>query len=526
MKRFRRPDEVRVTLLLGRGASAREDRIAELAAQLPARRKLLSWAELRRLTSVSAAALARIEELARWAGLRIVEADRICGSVLLAGSPAALERAFRLKLNLYRDDQGEYLSHAGPVHVPAELAGVVEAVLGLDARPVVRRHSIGPRLGRAAAVVPAEVAEIYRFPKDATGAGQAIGLIELGGGFYAADMREYFRRLGSRPPALSVREIEGARNAPAGPAEIRRYWESLPEGNSSAGPQSHGLSSEQVERIGWTIETTMDIQLASALAPGARIAVYFAPPTAHGKLQAIRAALRETSRPGVVSMSWGAHEDGFNGSTVAAIERLLRLAALRGVTVCCSSGDDGDGTEGDGDPHVSYPASSPHVLACGGTHLAISRAGARESVWREEFGGRAMASTGGVSRLFARPAWQDTAPVRRKTGADGRGVPDVAAKADVAQGYGILVAGLDIAMGGTSAAAPLWAALIAQLNEKLGVPAGYLTPLLYQPRFRSSFSDITRGESGPRFRASRGWDPCTGWGSPKGAQLLEALRGD
>lgn len=513
-------------MLLGPGASALEDRIAELAAQLPAQRKLLSWAELERLASASGAGLACLEDLARWAGLRIAETDRICGTALLAGSPAALERAFRLKLNLYRDQHREYLSHAGPVHVPAELAGVVEAVLGLDARPVVRRHAIGPRLGRAAPVHPAQVAEIYRFPKDATGAGQTISLIELGGGFDAADMREYFRRLGRRPPALSIREIEGARNAPASPAEIRRYWESLPEGNSSAGPPGGGSSGQQLERIGWTIEATMDIQLASTLAPGARIAVYFAPPTAHGKLQAIRAALRERKRPGVVSMSWGAHEDEFNGSTVAAIERMLRLAALRGVTVCCSSGDDGDGTAAGGGPRVNYPASSPHVLACGGTHLVGSRAGARESVWREEFAGRAMASAGGASRVFPRPDWQATAPVRRKTGAGGRGVPDVAAKADVAEGYGILVAGLDIAMGGTSAAAPLWAALVARLNEKLGVPAGYLTPLFYQPRFRSCFSDITSGESGPRYRASRGWDPCTGWGSPKGAQLLEALRAD
>lgn len=511
-------------MLLGPGASAVEDRIAELAAQLPARRKLLSWAEIGRLTGASGAGLARIEELARWAGLRIVEADQICGAVLLAASPAALERAFGLKLNLYRDAHWEYLSHAGPVHVPAELAGVVEAVLGLDARPIVRRHSIGPRLGHAAPVNPADVAETYQFPTDATGAGQSIALIELGGGFDAADMREYFRRLGRRPPALRVREIESARNAPASRAEIRRYWESLPEQNSSAARPGGGLSPEQMERIGWTIETTMDIQLASALAPGARIAAYFAPPTAHGKLQAIRAALRERNGPGIVSMSWGAHEEEFNGSTVAAIERMLRLAALRGVTVCCSSGDDGDGTAEGGAPRVNYPASSPHVLACGGTHLAGSRAGARESVWREEFAGRAMASTGGSSRLFPRPSWQDTAPIRQKTGGDGRGVPDVAAKADVAEGYGIVVAGLDIAMGGTSAAAPLWAALVARINEKLGVPAGYLTPLFYQRRFRSAFRDITSGESGSRFRASRGWDPCTGWGSPKGARLLEALR--
>lgn len=513
--------------MLRPAAAGIEDHVAALAAQLPARRRHLSWAALERLVGAAREDLERVEEFARTFGLRMVETDRASGSVLLAGPAAALERAFRVKLARYQDERGSYLSHSGPVHVPAGLAGVVEAVLGLDGRPVARRHSIGPRLADGTTARPAQVAQVYQFPEDATGRGQAIALIELGGGFYPADMKEYFSRLGLRAPALTVRQIEGGRNAPAGPAEIRRFWESLPEKNSS-GEQAPGggLSSEQIEQIGWTIETTMDIQLAGALAPGARIAVYFAPITGHGKFQAIRAALRQARpRPAILSLSWGAGEDSFNGSTVAAIERLLRLAALGGVTVCCSSGDDGDGAGAGGAPRVNYPASSPHVLACGGTHLAPARVGAPESVWREEFGGRAMASTGGASRLFARPDWQASAGVRQKTGAEGRGVPDVAAKADVAEGYGIRVAGLDIAMGGTSAAAPLWAALVARLNEKLGAPAGYLTPLLYQPRFRPGFRDITRGESGPRFCASRGWDPCTGWGSPKGTRLLEALRG-
>jgi kumamolisin len=524
LKRSRRPAEVRITLALGQAGSAIEERIAGLSAQLPARRQLPSRLELERLGGAAGRDLARIEELACQAGLRLVEVDRMCGMVLLAGTPAALERAFRVKLTGYRHERGTYLSHAGPVHVPAELAGVIEAVVGLDARPIVRRHSIGPRLGGAAGVSPAEIAEVYEFPEDATGRGQSITLIELGGGFYAADMREYFRRLGLRAAALTVRQVEGARNSPAARAEVRRFWDSLPEKNSAGEPPSAGgLRGEQVERVGWTIESTMDIQLAAALAPGARIAVYFAPPTAHGKLQAIRMALRERGRrPGVLSMSWGADEDGFDGSTVAVIERLLRLAALCGVTVCCSSGDDGAGAGGVA--RVNYPASSPHALACGGTHLARSGGRARESVWKEEFAGRAMASTGGASRLFPRPEWQASAQVSQKAGGEGRGVPDVAAKADVAQGYGILVAGLDIAMGGTSAAAPLWAALLARLNEKLGVSAGYVTPLFYQKRFRRAFRDITAGDSGPRFHASRGWDPCTGWGSPRGVPLLEALR--
>jgi kumamolisin len=528
LSRRRGPEEIRVTLLLRPAVAPGTDtHLAGLASRLPGERKHLSWSALQRLAGVAPRDWERVEELARAAGLRIVETDRVCGSMLLAGSPVAVERAFRVKLELYQDQRGRYVSHAGPVHTPAGLAGVVEAVLGLDARPIARRHSIGPRLAGGAPAQPAHVAQTYQFPEKATGRGQSIAVIELGGGFYPADMRQYFSRLGLRAPFLSVREIEGGRNAPASQAEIRRFWESLPEKNSRGGQApGDGLNQERIEQVGWTIETTMDIQLAAALAPAARFIVYFAPITGHGQFQAIRAALRETrNSPAILSLSWGAEEAGFNGSTVAAIERLLWLAALRGVTVCCSSGDGGDGAGADGTLGVNYPASSPHVVACGGTHLVFSRSGARETVWREEFGGRSMASAGGASRLFARPDWQASAPVREKTGAEGRGVPDVAAKADVATGYGIVAGGLDLAMGGTSAAAPLWAALVARLNEELGAPAGYLTPLLYQSRLRAGFRDITRGESGPRFQASRGWDPCTGWGSPKGTQLLEALRG-
>jgi kumamolisin len=520
----RLPGKMRVTLVLRPAAPPEEAaaRIEDLAARLPAEREHVYGRALSGLCGVTGKDIARIEEFAQARGLRVIEADSACGSVLLEGPVPAVERAFGVTLAVYEHELGSYRSHAGPVHVPAELEGLVEAVLGLDERPVVRRHSIGPALRHQGSASPLEVAQAYKFPKDAAGRGQSIAIVELGGGFFPADMKNYFARLGIPAPKLRVRELEGQKNAPADAAAIRRFWESLPGSASPGG----GFSAGELEQIGWSIETTMDIQLAAALAPGARITVYFAPITVQGKFHAVRAVLNEAKAPpAILSLSWGAHEDSFNASSVSAMERLLRMAVLCGITVCCSSGDDGDGTAGNGTPQVSYPASSLHVLACGGTHLVLSVDPKPETVWKEEFAGRHMASTGGASSLFPLPNWQVSAKVRDKAGRDGRGVPDVAAKADVAEGYGILVAGLDIAMGGTSAAAPLWAALAARLNEKLGTPVGFLAPLLYQQRFRGALRDITRGDNGPRFRASRGWDPCTGWGTPNGTALLAALRG-
>jgi kumamolisin len=115
--------------------------------------------------------------------------------------------------------------------------------------------------------------------------------------------------------------------------------------------------------------------------------------------------------------------------------------------------------------------------------------------------------------------------VRAKTSLGGRGVPDVAAKADLEAGYAARVGGVAFPMGGTSAAAPLWASLIARLNEKLPKPAGYLNPWVYRMSARRVLQDITRGNNGRLFKAGRGWDPCTGWGTPDGEALLEALKG-
>jgi kumamolisin len=211
-------------------------------------------------------------------------------------------------------------------------------------------------------------------------------------------------------------------------------------------------------------------------------------------------------------------------------DELFQMAALAGITLCYSSGDDGDGTRDGGPPCAHFPASSPHVLACGGTQVKLREGKLRESVWSEYLANQLLESGGGVSRFFSQPHWQASAKVGSATRGSGgskkgRGLPDVAAKADFALGYDTRVCGVDLPLGGgTSAAAPLWAALVARLNEGLGARCGHLTPLLYRKNVAGTTHDVVKGSNG-EYRARRGWDACTGWGSPRGDRLLAALGG-
>ncbi len=216
--------------------------------------------------------------------------------------------------------------------------------------------------------------------------------------------------------------------------------------------------------------------------------------------------------------------------------RRLQDAATLGVTVCCSSGDDGSSdiakpADRDGHPHVDFPASSPFALACGGTKLLGSGATiTSEVVWNQRNGG----TGGGVSNQFARPAYQAKAKVPKSPkGKTGRGVPDVAGDADPSTGYQVrLVGGQRSVIGGTSAVAPLWAGLVALLNQKLAArakpPAGFLNPLIYGlPTTAAAFHDIVQGnndiEGLGKYQAGPGWDACTGLGSPDGGKLIAAL---
>jgi kumamolisin len=224
------------------------------------------------------------------------------------------------------------------------------------------------------------------------------------------------------------------------------------------------------------------------------------------------------------------------------MDTTCQSAAALGISITVAAGDDGS-TDGESGNNVDFPASSPHVLGCGGTALTASN-GQRQSevVWNDQASGGG-ATGGGVSAVFPLPAWQANAGVpasgaakkkhkessavtseaaKKAAGAGGRGVPDVAGDASPETGYQILVDGQQEVVGGTSAVAPLWAGLIALLNQQLSKNVGFLNPQIY-PLGETPFFDITSGNNGA-FSARTGWDACTGLGSPNGQLLLKSLQ--
>ena len=439
-----------------------------------------------------------VERFALAYDLIVCEADFARRSIVVDGTLGALGTAFGATLQTYRAIDGNiFRGRTGSLSVPASLAEIIVGVFGLDDRPQARpqfRRAIRPAVGMALSYDPTQIAAAYAFPPG-NGRGQTIALVELGGGYTQTDLATYFSRLGITAPNVSSVAVDGGTNAPTGD------------------PQSADT------------EVLLDIEVAGAIAPGANVVVYFAPNTDRGFLDAITTAIHDAAnRPQILSISWGSPESRWTAQALAAFDAAFADAAMLGVTVLCASGDNGssDGVT-DSAAHVDFPASSPHVLACGGTRLELTPNNAitSERVWNDGLG--RGATGGGVSDHFDVPTWQQQAGVPPSTNPGariGRGVPDVAGDADPQTGYAILVDGVSTVVGGTSAVAPLWAALIARLNAVRTQPLGFLNPRLYANP--GVLRDIVDGDNGA-YAARSGWDACTGLGSPNGTQIAALL---
>jgi kumamolisin len=434
----------------------------------------------------------RLEEFAADHDLDVVDASAERRTVVLSGRIADISAAFGTQLALYEHPElGTFRGRVGELTVPQNVAPAIESVLGLDDRPAAVPHfrHIEPHASQTA-YRPQDVAALYGFPAGTNGAGETVAIIELGGGFKQADLTTYWNEMGIKPKPKVVAVPVGAANAPDGPQ-------------------------------GADGEVMLDIEVVGAVAPGARIAVYFAPNTTAGFLNAITTAVHDRVRqPSVVSISWGMAEEHWTPQARTAYDTAFQDAATLGVTICVASGDDGsaDGMT-DGQAHVDFPAASPWVLACGGTRLDSEQGKIiAEVTWHEQGHG---ATGGGVSRFFKVPAYQGAVhvPNQVNTKKPGRGVPDVAGDADPQTGYRVRVDGQEMVIGGTSAVAPLYAALIARINGKLGRNVGFINTKLYAG---GTLRDITVGDNGA-YSAATGWDPCTGLGSADGGKVLATL---
>jgi kumamolisin len=438
-------------------------------------------------------------------GLVMSNVNLATRSVMLSGKAGDFANAFQVKLARYEYQGRSFRGRTGAVNIPQELSGIVVSVLGLDNRPQATTHFRLAQAAPAAAAVSytaLQVAEAYSYPTTVNGSGETIGIIELGGGYNQSDLTTYFNNLKISPaPTVVAVSVDGAQNSPTG---------------DTNGPDT---------------EVGLDIEVSGSIAPGARIAVYFAPNTDAGFLDAINQAVMDTvNKPSVLSISWGGPESTWTAQTLQSFNSALQSAAAVGVTVCVACGDNGS-TDGvsDGLEHVDFPASSPYSLACGGTTLELSGESiSSEVVWNDLSSGEG-ATGGGISATFPLPSYQANAGVPPSVNPGnfvGRGVPDVAGDADPNTGYNVTVDGSSFVVGGTSAVAPLWAGLVALMNQSVGKSLGYLNPTLYQNIGENvgGFHDITSGNNGD-YSAGPGWDACSGWGSPDGANLLQALSG-
>jgi kumamolisin len=457
----------------------------------------------------SEADLELVAEFGRANGLKVVESSAVRRVVVLAGTVEQMNRAFAVELGQYESPRGNYRGREGPVHLPEDLAEVVEGVFGLDNRRMAVRMGGG---GNALpTVTPREVAGLYNFPLAMGARGQTIALVEFGGGYrtdkhgVATDIEGYFNEVGLTAPALYPVE-KFAPNSPGGV-----------EDNDA--------------------EVALDIEVAGAVAQGANLAILFAPFTEQGWVDVVTTAVLQTdlpagwAAPSVISISWGWSELestetlSWTQAAMDTVDETFQAAAMLGVTVLVASGDNGSQCQiEDYKAHVEFPASDPWVTACGGTSITSVKGNTfTEVTWNDN-----DVTGGGISDVFPVPYWQEpwNLPGSVNDGHMGRGVPDIAGYAN---GYTIFLDGkMQPGWFGTSEAAPLYAGLVALMNAAVGDSVGYLNPILYNLGGTSVFNDIADGGSNamagaPGYTAGPGWDACTGWGSVDGRALLNQV---
>ena len=499
-------EQVDVTIRLRSRAGKKPIVTADAFTKPIEKRTILSRKDFEKNHGADPDSIAKVEAFAREHKLTVKEKSAGRRTVILSGPVSAMNQAFGIELKQYEHPNGRYRGRTGAIHIPTDLQDVIEGVFGLDNRPQAKPHFRRRREragARAQAVslsyTPPQVAAFYDYPTGVDGTGECIALIELGGGYTTTDLSNYWNQLNlTKTPTVSAVSVGNGSNNPTG---------------DPSGPDG---------------EVMLDIEVSGSIAPGANIVVYFADNTDAGFLNAITTAVHDsTNNPSVVSISWGGPESSWTQQAMTSMDEAFQAAAAMGVTVCVAAGDDGS-TDGvtDGLNHVDFPASSPNVLACGGTTLVASGNNITSETTWNELANNEGATGGGISDVFPLPAWQNGAGVPPSANSNhnvGRGVPDVSGDADPTTGYVTLVDGQSGVIGGTSAVAPLWAGLIALINESIGRPAGLINPLLYQTATTADdFNDVTTGNNGA-YSAGPGWDPCTGLGSPIGAQVAIAL---
>ena len=511
---------ITATLILRRRPDGQKLRkMEEFSAGPKVAGKRLSRADFADMHGADPKDLAAVEAFARSNGLEVVESHRARRSVVVRGTAAAVRKAFAVELNDYDSPRGQYRSHIGSVNLPSALSETVEAVIGLDNRRVPAHHYSTARRKNpqdppnTKPVTPQQVAQLYSFPAG-DGTGQTIGIYEM-------ETQE-------GPAGYTMQDLSDTMQAFGGGLKVPAPIDVSVDGVTNSG-QSDG-------------ETGLDITVASAVAQGAQIAVYFTGGDTQSIIHALQRMIHPNAgdpEPSVLSISygWGPDDesaDSFSAQEYEQIDQLFQDAANLSITVLVSSGDSGALIESKTQAQTSFPASEPWVIACGGTTIGnINGGNFDEYVWNDTGAAGPGGTGGGVSARYPVPNYQTNAgvPMRNGTGKPGRGVPDIAGNASENSGYMQFINGQSSPVGGTSAVAPLYAGLIAVINANLGTPVGFVNPVLYSTG-NGTFRDIST-PPGPAnnsfgqvtgYPANSGWDACTGLGSVKGTALQNALK--
>ncbi len=466
-----------------RGGELDVGKAQTLGATLPSNRTYADRATLTQQTGADPADVDLLRGYCATHGIEIV-AEHWRSVVMSAPIPKLVE-AFGATAGIYElPDKRRFRHRSGALHAPPDVAAILRGPFGIHQWP--RSHTVGAlHGGTIAPLATNEITARYRFP-DADGSGETVGILQMRGAFNVNDFTKSMHAQGISAKTPIVKRVDNA--------ELTHTIETAKD-----------------------IESAIDTQVVASLAPGAQIVVYATPDDERGVLDGIRSAIFDDEhRPSVLSISFGFPEQLWTPVALTILDELFTAAALLGVTILCASGDHGAQVDDQGVAHVLAPASSPFAHACGGTRVPPGADATGETGWES--------SGGGFSARFGIPGWQSVAAQAASAyhAAPGRGVPDVAAQ--VWPGYGVVVEGSQLALGGTSAAAPAWAALTARLNQRLGKPIGFFAPLLYGAAPGTILRDVLSGGN-DRYQCAPGWNPCAGLGVPIGDAIENALRG-
>jgi len=404
-----------------------------------------------------------------------------------SGTAAQLEKAFGTKLSTWKDARSGrafYANETAPT-LPTGIAGLVSDVTGLNNRAQLHHEGsakVNPHNGPGGGYTPAQIKGGYNVSGTYTGSGQKIALLEFDG-FAQSNITKYDTNYSLGSPTPTVSKVDGGSGA-------------LGDGQ---------------------VEVELDIEVLHAIAPKANVTVFEGPNSDAGEVDTYQAIV-DSGIP-TTSISWGASESQRTTSNINAVDAVFKAGAAEGLGFYAASGDDGSDDAGDGTTTVDYPAADPYVTGVGGTTLTVTSANAwsKETAW--------SGGGGGKSSVFKIPSWQTA--VQKTAGGGYRQVPDVSALANPSPGVSIYSQGSWGTVGGTSAAAPEWAAFGALYNQQAAAAGkanlGFANPALYTAS-GTGFHDITSGSNGA-YSAASGWDFTTGWGSYNAATLATKLLG-